>query len=85
MAKLRRRDPLPGEKESLRRSVEVIKSGLVLSDDEREEIESHVVSLGPEYYIDEYKKTGRYYDIDCPDGIDGLVRDVESGVLNCSL
>ena len=53
------------------------------SDDEMRsnEISEHTVSHGPLYYIERYRTTGEYYDIDYPGGMLGLIADYEAGLI----
>lgn len=42
----------------------------------------HLVSHSPEYYIEEYRRTGKYSNIDHPGGMQGFIKDYEAGLLD---
>lgn len=80
MAKLQKYVRSAEEKARVRRLFE---DALSESDDEKlsNEVAEHVVSHGPLYYIERYRATGEYYDIDYPGGMLGLIADYEAGLI----
>lgn len=43
------------------------------------DVDAHLVSRGAAYYVAEYRRRGRYFDIDYPGGIEKLIADYEHG------
>ena len=47
------------------------------------DVDAHLVSRGATYYVTEYRRSGQYFDIDYPGGIEQLVTDYEAGKIFC--